>query len=100
MPLQRDSSTAPIQVLRAGPATEINVTSASVASAGTFGTNVVRLCATVACRVAIGTSPTAIATSTYLAPNVPEYFAVYPNVDKIAVIRESADGKLSITEVG
>lgn len=100
MPLQRDSTTAPIQVLRAGPATEINITSSSVATPGTFGTNVVRLCATVACRVAIGSSPTAIATSTYLPPNVPEYFTVYPGVDKIAVIRETSDGKLSITEVG
>lgn len=100
MPLQRDYSTAPIQVLKPGTATQINITSSSVATPNAVGASVVRICATVACRIAVGSAPTATSSGTYLPANVPEYVAVYPGVDKIAVIREAVDGLLSITEMG
>ena len=61
----------------------------------------VRLISTTACRVAFGAPgylPTATATSLYLAPNVAEVFAVNPSC-VVAVLQESAAGKLSITEV-
>jgi hypothetical protein len=59
---------------------------------------VVRLHSTTACRVAIGPGAVAVATSTYLAANAPEYFAF--NIgDRVSVIQQSAGGTLTITEM-
>lgn len=95
----RDPNNAIGQVVRLGSATELAVNSASAASS-TFSSTMIRLCATTDCRIKIGSNPTAAATDAYLKAGVPEYFQVVPGVDVVAVIRETADGKLSITEVG
>jgi hypothetical protein len=81
-----------------GAAQEV-ATGAASAQSMAIASKAVRLCATAACRVAFGANPTAVATSLYLAPNVPENFLVQPG-DKVAVIQESAAGKLSIVELG
>lgn len=60
----------------------------------------IRLCATSDCWIAFGTAPTAVAgaPSMYLPANVPEYFWVNYG-EKVAVIRNTADGNLCITEL-
>jgi hypothetical protein len=55
--------------------------------------------AATACRVRIGDgTPTALAADSYLPADRPEYFTCTPG-QRIAVIQESAGGKLSVTEV-
>lgn len=77
---------------------QVSVGAASTASnAVAAATNIVRLVADVACRIAIGAAPTATATGIYLPANTVEYIAVAGS-QKIAVIQESASGFLSITE--
>ena len=63
-------------------------------------TNVVRVYATQDCYLAFGESPTAVATGTdvFLPAGQAEYFRVDGGC-KIAVIRDSADGNLFITEM-
>lgn len=60
----------------------------------------IRLCSTADCWIAFGANPTAStgAGSLLLPASVPEYFWVKPG-EKIAVIRSSADGVLSIAEL-
>jgi hypothetical protein len=80
-----------------GTTQTVSIGAASAATAAAIGANLVRLvAATVACYVANGPSPTATATSMYLAPNVPEYFLISAN-DKIAVLQVSSAGTLFIT---
>jgi len=51
-------------------------------------------------RILFGTNPTALATSTLLPAGVPVPFQVLKGAAwKVAAIRETADGKLSITEM-
>lgn len=89
-------------IMRPDTAQEITTGAASARTANPFGdqTHVVRLCATAACRYAIGipASVAAVATSAYLPANVVEYIQVRPG-EKIAAIQESAGGKLSVTEM-
>jgi hypothetical protein len=88
------------QSCRLGAAQDVAIGAASAASAA-FGTQTyqVRVVATSACRVRIGEgTPTALATDSYLPADRPEYLTCTPG-QKIAVIQESAGGKLSITEV-
>lgn len=74
------------------------MTAAGAATGGPYGTRLVRLVATTLCYVAFGANPTATSNSLMLAPNFPEYFQIKPG-DKIAAIRDAADGKLNIAEV-
>jgi hypothetical protein len=85
---------------RLGTVQEVAIGAASAASAA-FGaqTYQVRVVATSACRVRIGDgTPTALAADSYLPADRPEYFTCTPG-QRIAVIQESAGGKLSVTEV-
>ena len=61
-------------------------------------TKVIRINSTTACRILIGSNPTALATSALLPPNWIECLVVKGG-DKIAVIQEAAAGKLNITEL-
>lgn len=58
----------------------------------------VRLSATSACHISIGTNPTATASGFYLPANVVDYLMVSPG-QKIAVIQESGAGSLFISEM-
>jgi len=79
--------------------TEIATGAASVQSTAlTAGASAIRLACTSACRIAIGTNPTATATSMLLMPGEGEYFLVNGG-EKVAAIQETAVGKLSIVEV-
>lgn len=85
-----------------GTAQEVTVGAASaqssvIGTAGQTPNRLIRLCSTTACRVAIGTNPTAAATSALLPANVVEFTELTPG-ERIAVIQESAAGKLSIVE--
>lgn len=61
-------------------------------------TTVVQLVATVACFVAIGSNPTAVANTTcYVPANIPVKYGVVGG-NKIAVIQASGAGSLFITE--
>lgn len=60
---------------------------------------VVRVAATADCYIAVGESPVATTSDVFLPAGVPEYFTVNKGVDKIAAIRASVDGVLSITEM-
>ena len=68
----------------------------------TGGVTIVRLFSTVDAWVAFGTNPTAAvegATSVFMPGGVVEYFEIRSD-EKIAVIRNSASGKLYVTEGG
>ncbi|MHA1566434.1 MAG: hypothetical protein ACTSX7_14065 [Alphaproteobacteria bacterium] len=60
---------------------------------------VVRLVSTTDCYVAIGEEPTASSNDMFLPAGVPEFMRVMHGRDKIAALRASTDGTLSITEV-
>ncbi len=79
----------------------------SVAYTGTAGTisnatgsmtQVIRVVATSACYIAIGSSPTATTSDIYLPAAVPEYFVVPPS-SKVSAIQASAGGTLHVTEM-
>ena len=98
-PMPRDYSGGSVPSLTLGASQDVTIgvaSAASVAFAGT--TRIVRLVATSACRVLFGAAPTAVATSTYLSAGVPEYFTAIGG-EKVAVIQETAGGKLNITEI-
>jgi hypothetical protein len=76
----------------------VNSTSAANTTAFQPGTNAVRLLSTKTCHVAFGGSPTATTADAMLPPNVPEYFVVTPG-QKVAAIRTTTSGSLSVTEV-
>jgi hypothetical protein len=85
---------------RLGAAQEVAIGAASAASSpfgpGTFQ---LRVAASSACRIRIGDgTPAALATDTYLPADRPEYLTCTPG-QKIAVIQETAAGKLSVTEL-
>lgn len=85
---------------RLGAAQDVAIGATSIASAAfSAQTYQVRVVATSACRVRIGDgTPTVLATDSYLSADRPEYFTCTPG-QKIAVIQETAGGKLSVTEV-
>ncbi|CAB4141078.1 hypothetical protein UFOVP413_34 [uncultured Caudovirales phage] len=74
-----------------------SVQSTVIGTAGQTPNRLIRLCATTNCRIAIGTNPTASATSTLLPANAIEYCELTPG-ERFAVIQDSAAGTLSITE--
>jgi hypothetical protein len=84
-----------LPVVRPGTTQTVNFSSTSAAS-GTLGGGVVRLLATADCHVVFGANPTADDTCLFLPGNIAEYFACAAD-DKVAVIRDSADGVLYIT---
>jgi hypothetical protein len=73
--------------------------SASISNAIGSGVNVVRVATTTAAYVKIGETPTAAATnSIYMVAGDPEYFVVTPG-QKVAAVRVTTSGTLSVTEV-
>lgn len=62
-------------------------------------TSIVRVIASTSCHIKLAANPTAVADGTciFLYAGVPEYFGCTGG-DKIAVIRDAADGNLYITE--
>lgn len=78
----------------------VNATSAQSAAFGTSTTEV-RIVSTTNCHISFGTSPTAAATDSngfYLPAGVVEYFHVTPG-QKLAVVRDTADGVLCVAEM-
>lgn len=100
MPLAKDSNGNVTQLGSIGPAQAVAVGVASTQSTALSGstTFMVRLLATVDCYVAFGANPTATTSSTRLIANQPEYFAAKAG-QKIAVLRVTGDGSLSVTEM-
>jgi len=91
---------SPLATGRLGAAQEVAIGASSAAStafgAQTYG---IRLCSTAACRYIVSDgTPTAVATSTLLPPSWVEVVQVNPG-QKVAVIQETAGGKLSVTEL-
>jgi len=89
------------QCVSPGVSQAITVGAASVqASSFTDGVTIIRLFSTVDSWVAFGSNPTAVAegaSSMFLPGGVVEYFEI-KNGEKVAVIRNTASGKLYITE--
>lgn len=71
--------------------------STAIGTAGRTPNLIIRIVSTTACRILTGSNPTAVATSALLPANVVEFTEITQG-DKIAVIQESAGGKLSISE--
>jgi hypothetical protein len=84
-----------LPVIRPGTTQKIAVGASSTASAAVGG-NVVRLVSTTDCHIAFGANPTADATALLLPANAAEYFGC-DAADKVAVIRDAADGSLYVT---
>lgn len=87
------------QAIYPGTSQSIAIGAASVAGAAVgASTTLLQLCATIACFVAIGPTPTAAAgTSLYVPANVPVLVGCNPG-DKVAVIQATAAGTLYVTE--
>lgn len=85
-----------------GQSDYVSVTATSAQSAAfTAHTHEIRVVSTTNCHINIGVSPTAAASDDngfYLPAGVVEYFHVSPG-EILAVIRDSADGTLSIAEM-
>lgn len=85
-----------------GQSDYVSVTATSAQSgAFTAHTHEIRVVSTTNCHINIGVSPTAAASDDngfYLPAGVVEYFHVSPG-EILAVIRDSADGTLSIAEM-
>ena len=73
-------------------------TAGTVANTVTSGVQKVRVCASSACYIAIGVSPTATTASIYLPADTPEYFTIGPG-EKVSAIQLSAGGTLHVTEI-
>lgn len=84
------------------PVTNQTITTGAVSAALTnpFGTytTIVRLCATAACHVKLGATPTATASDMYLPANTVMYIEVAPG-QKVAAIQNAAAGVLHVTEM-
>lgn len=77
--------------------------SATSAQSAAFGTNTheIRVVSTTNCHINIGVNPTAAASDSngmYLPLGVIEYFHVSPG-QKLAVVRDTADGTLVVAEM-
>lgn len=81
-------------------ASQKRTTSATSAQSTAVGahTSVVRLYATKACHVVTGADPTAVADAGLYLPDAGEAYIGIQGGHKIAVIRDTADGALYITE--
>jgi hypothetical protein len=84
------------QAITPGTAEVVAIGATSAQSAAYAAETLVRVLATVACHILIGTNPTALTTSTPLLANSIEYYII-PAGSKLAVIRDSGDGSLYLT---
>jgi hypothetical protein len=93
-----DTFSKDLSISIVGAAEDVSVGAASTQStAAPQGARFARLCATVDCRFASGSSnPTALATSTLLPAGTVEYLAVNPGWE-VAVIQVSSAGLLNIS---
>ena len=73
-------------------------TAGTIANALTVGSYKVRVVATSACYIAIGTSPTATTAGLYMPADTVEYFTCSPG-EKVSAIQLSAGGTLHVTEI-
>jgi hypothetical protein len=73
-------------------------TAGTVANTITAGVQKVRVCATSACYIAIGVSPTATTAGIYMPADTVEYFTVAAG-EKVSAIQSSAGGILHVTEI-
>lgn len=73
-------------------------TAGTIANPIGSGIQVIRVVATSAGYISIGTSPTATTSDIYMPANVPEYFYVPAGV-KVSAIQASAGGNLHVTEM-
>ena len=87
------------QVVAIGAASVQSSAFQNVVTAGSQQvTSCIQICATVACFVAVGANPTAVANTTMYVPlGTPIRLAVNPG-DKIAVIQAASSGRLYVTE--
>lgn len=83
-----------------GVSQNLAVAATSAAITNAFGTREVRVVSTTNCWITFGASPTAAAAANnmYLPAGVVEYFHV-TNGQKLAAIRDSADGTLNVAEM-
>lgn len=85
-----------------GVSQNVSVAVASAAVTNAFGANTfeIRVVSTTNCWLSFGASPTAsaAANNVYLPANVVEYYHVNPG-QKVAAIRDSADGTLNVAEM-
>lgn len=97
--LRQDRNGHLLQAFVPGVTQNVTVGAASLQSAA-FGdlTRLVRLAATTDCFVVFGADPTATTSSMFLPSGAVEYLAVEPGT-KVAVIRQTADGALNVTEM-
>jgi hypothetical protein len=102
MPLYRDNSAAVGPFVRPDPdaVQVLAVATASVITSTPFTSNLVRLATTTDCYYKLTKNPadTADNGDTLLPAGRIEYIQVYPG-EYLAAIRNSADGRLSVTEV-
>jgi hypothetical protein len=103
MTIKRDSGGLEVQAGRPFTSQSVAIGAASAASTAFNSQTVhVRLVATAACWISFGSPPPAAivrdANSTFLPPNLPEYFWVVTG-SQIAVIQDGAGGFLYITEL-
>jgi hypothetical protein len=73
-------------------------TAGTVANTVTAGVYKVRVCATSACYIVIGVSPTATTAGVYVPADTVEYFTCMPG-EKVSAIQLSAGGTLHVTEI-
>ncbi len=69
------------------------------AGAAVRDVEVIRVAGTADCHIAVGENPVATTSDVFLPAGVPEYFTVKKGVDRVAAIRASVDGVLSVTEM-
>ena len=95
--LARGADGSKYQATQLGAQQVVAYTATSAVTSAAIGSTLVRLNCTTDCWVEVGTSPTAVVTtSTYLAiGNV--LYVLIKDTDKIAAVRNTADGTLAIT---
>ena len=96
--IPKDKEGHGLQVLQEGTTVTASITTTSALTA-LAGSNVVRVVGDQDCHIAFGSAPTATTGSMYLPRNTVEYFNVSDAVDKLAVIRATADGTLFMTDM-
>jgi hypothetical protein len=73
-------------------------TAGTISTAISAGVQTVRIVVTSNAYVAVGVSPTATTSDTYVPANWPEYINVMPG-EKVSAIQDSAGGNLIVTEI-
>lgn len=78
----------------------VSVGAASAATTNAVGAQIklIRVVSTTNCHLAIGSAPTATTSDLFLVANREEYFWIHPG-EKVAFIRNSADGTAYVTEM-